>query len=75
MNFITNWLEKRRDKKSLGQYNRGFDYAAGEILRGTNRHVLLNYTDTARTMGDYNSWDAGIEDADREIRKLKGELK
>ena len=75
MNFISNWLERRSDKKSLEKYNRGFNYAAGEILRGTNRHVILAYTDTARTTGAYNSWDAGMEDADRKIRKLKGELK
>ena len=41
---ITEWFGYRRRRLALADYNRGYDYAAGRLLRGTPPYTVLEYS-------------------------------
>lgn len=58
--MIKQWLEKRRHKAARERFDRGFDYAAGELLRGTDTESLEARIDGAQIFGDDNEFDEGM---------------
>jgi len=43
--MIKSWLGNRRRAKTLARYNAGFDYGAGQCLRGIPPHELRDRFD------------------------------
>jgi hypothetical protein len=56
---LGNWLRARRIASAKAAYQRGFDYAAGELLRGVDPEAFELEVD-ARAMFDATQFDEGI---------------
>lgn len=57
--MLRSWLAKRKARKLQALFDRGFDYAAGQLLRGEDYHRLEQEADAI----DRNSFDHGVEAA------------
>jgi hypothetical protein len=57
-------LRKNKAEANKEEYNRGYDYAAGVLLRGEmSGEELMNLVDEAKTFGNYGLFDLGIVEA------------
>lgn len=61
--MLMTWLKKRRAEQRKELSERGYDFAAGALLRGTSPESLEALTDNCF---DRNEFDAGITDALRD---------
>lgn len=73
MKILDNYLSKRKLKREKELYNKGFDYAAGELLRQAPTEDVIqelqSHVDCAVHFDDYDEFDHGIDDAiDRAIK-------
>lgn len=69
-----NWFQRLRDQYSAKEYRRGYDFVAGELLRGEiTFEKVLDIVDGARFYGTFNVFDRGAEDAALAYQKLLGE--
>lgn len=64
---IANWFKQRAEKAKQAHYKRGYDYAAGELLRGEATPLeMMNRYDTSSTFNESPhlvSFDRGMEAA------------
>lgn len=63
---IGNWFEQRRMKAIAAQKTRGYDYAAGCLLRGGKPSELERYYGTSETFGEgefEKAFDRGMIEA------------
>lgn len=60
---LRQWRANRQQGKQTRQFARGWDYAAGELLRGKDEEEVGVVTEGARLFGDYTAFDAGIDAA------------
>lgn len=64
---ISNWFKRRAEKAKQAHYKRGYDYAAGELLRGEATPLeMMNRYGTSATFNEAPhlvSFDRGMEDA------------
>jgi hypothetical protein len=69
--FLIKRGKPERDKK---RYNKGFDYAAGRMLRQSPTEDVMqelqSQVDCARHFDDYNEFDSGVEHAMARMVKL-----
>lgn len=65
--MIKKWLAARRERTSAQLRQRGYDYAAGALLRGTDVHELSSDFDSPF---DRNEFDEGGEQAIRDFYAL-----
>lgn len=63
MKRILHWLGVRKATRSLARFNRGYDWTAGELLRGADPDALALLTDS---MFDRDEFDMGAEQALRD---------
>lgn len=58
--MLKRWLASRRERRSQERFDRGFDWAAGQLLRETMQpHHIYAEVDTANQFDDHNSFDDG----------------
>lgn len=58
--MIFKWLAGRREMKDAESFNNGFDWAAGELLRGKDKEVLRHFVfDKAELSGGHHPFDMG----------------
>ena len=58
--LLTTWMKKRREQQRKELSERGYNYAAGALLRGVSPEVLEQQADA---IFDRNEFDAGITEA------------
>lgn len=64
--MFKSWFDKHRKQRRQIRYRQGFDYAAGKLLRNPTSQTtveLENHIDSARTFGEFDEFDEGINDA------------
>lgn len=54
------WWKARKARAQQQLFDRGFDYAAGELLRGKQPQELEDHVDGAHMFEDANEFDDGI---------------
>jgi len=59
MKILYKWLQKKRDHHKAKAIERGFDYAAGELLRGTSVEWLRDQS--SFLFEQRTGFDAGID--------------
>lgn len=69
MNTLSKWLQKRKQERGGLLRSRGYDFAAGELLRGTTRDRLESVSLYGRT-----AFDEGVDNAIRDWEKKVGEV-
>jgi hypothetical protein len=57
------WFFKSEKEKIKIEYNKGFDHAASEILKGEPIETLESYVEISRVFNNYGPFDSGVEDA------------
>lgn len=59
---IQAWLDRRAEAEALRSYHKGYDFAAGKLLRGelTPAELQIMYEDP---LDACNPFDVGMEDA------------
>lgn len=62
------WLQRRRERVLRLRYEQGFDYAAGQLLRGVPPETLNDQSDTAFSP---DVFDKGIRAATAAFRARK----
>ena len=71
--MLRKWLEDRRNLARADRRRRGFDFAAGVLLRAADvqsaEAELDSYTDGALTFGSHDEFDLGISDAVHAYRR------
>lgn len=74
MGILASWLKKRSEKSVADSYRRGYDFAAGALMRGEkNAAEMQSYYENAGTFSEGRhavSYDRGIEDATDKAVKL-----
>lgn len=67
MGIISNWFKAQEEKAKKAHYKRGYDYAAGELLRGESTPLeLMHRYETSQTFAEnptLREFDRGMEDA------------
>lgn len=61
--LITNWLAAKKAKDDKELYERGYDWAAGNLLRGITLEEVESHIESSMNFNDYNSFDRGAEHA------------
>lgn len=64
--MFKNWFDKHKRQRRQIRHRQGFDYAAGELLRNPTPQTIAtleNHIDSARTFGEHDEFDIGIQDA------------
>ena len=51
---ITEWFGYRRRRLALADFNRGYDYAAGRLLRGIPPPIIEVYFDEEEPLSDFD---------------------
>ena len=69
MNIISRWLRKRKEASNEERFLRGYDYAAGRLLREGDC-AIGNLEMEADNPFDRDSFDEGIESAVRDYSQL-----
>lgn len=54
------WFTERAKRKAQEQFDRGFDYAAGQLLRGVDTDTLEDQTCLAVDFGDGDEFEDGM---------------
>ena len=67
---LKNLIHLRRVWRINRRFHQGYDWAAGRLLRGFSTAHVLENTERARDMGDYDDFDRGAEAAVRDWRKV-----
>lgn len=70
--MIYDWWINYLNRKAQAHYFQGWDWAAGELLRGLPSCEVLHYVSMAREAGTYNQFDRGVEEACRKWYILVG---
>ena len=65
--MIKQWLKKRRENRARKLYNRGFDYAAGALLRGEKTPIELQAESCPE---DRDEFDIGVDHAINKLLNL-----
>lgn len=63
-------LEQRRTKVEKDLYERGWEYAAGHLLRTQNDKQLRGEVACSKDFGNYSIFDYGIERAIETAKKI-----
>ena len=58
--FIKKWLKKRKEKAERKEYKRGYDYAAGALLRGEETPLSI---EAHYFRDDWTFFEDGANDA------------
>ena len=58
---LNTWLSVRRTERAANEQARGYDYAAGRLLRGMGPSTLVRLVEEARGFGVFTHFDRGIE--------------
>lgn len=61
---IKSWFTKRKEARAKETFERGYDYAAGQLLRGVSPEALEQQQ--ADNLVDRNKFDAGVSEALRD---------
>lgn len=67
MNIFSKYRRKRRERQAYELYTRGYNYAAGSLLRSEETPLSL---DAKCWSNDYNDFDRGINAAIIKLRVL-----
>lgn len=62
---------KTEEERGEDMYHRGFDWAAGRLLRGISAEELACNTDSAKLSDSYSEFERGIDDAIRAFQKVR----
>ena len=67
------YLKNRKEKQEKKEFNNGFNWAAGELLKGKPVSHPLSCVECAIHFCDYSKFDEGIEEAVRawELKEAK----
>tara|TARA_Y100001973_G_scaffold106643_1_gene186074 strand:- start:14026 stop:14301 length:276 start_codon:yes stop_codon:yes gene_type:complete len=60
------WFNRHKQQQKQIRFRQGYDYAAGELLRFPTLQTakkLENHIDSARTFGEHDEFDEGIQQA------------
>lgn len=68
--MIRAWLKARRDFKDRLRFREGWDWAAGDLLRGKHPTKVEAWSDYGICFDGPNQWDKGIAAACAEWRDL-----
>ena len=68
MKFLKEWLHKRKKNKDINQYVKGYNYAAGEILRGVSSPIEI---ESHYYGSSWTPFDRGCDDAIDLLTELK----
>lgn len=63
LNHIKDWLEKRRAAAREAEYRRGYDWAAGRLLRGHATPITIEAYTYIRYSPRYDDFDRGADAA------------
>ncbi len=61
MNPFARFLRRRRERRAIEAYARGYQFAAGALLAGDTVDQLKKKTAEARAANTYTPFDRGIE--------------
>ena len=70
---LKTWLQERAAKRNAMIYARGYDWAAGRLLRGHPENDLWSWAEHEFSDDPYSSFDFGIIAALRDWRELEKE--
>ena len=57
------WYRQRLERQKKESYHRGYDWAAGKLLRGSTEDEIDCQVQLAKEVGSYTEFDSGAEDA------------
>jgi len=65
------WLRKRKYARREASFNRGYSWAASELLKGCDEMGIEGKIEYAKDFGNYDDFEIGAEKALEDFRELK----